>query len=136
MNRQPFGPQAHAAIDYGFVATLLLAPDLFNLKGAARTLCYAFGGAAGLLTAFTDQPLAFRRVVPFRVHGQIDTPFVPTLLLLPWATGALEARNARRFFLSFSAVVLANYLLTDFGAPGEPTAPSRDLTAGTSTKPR
>lgn len=116
MNKKPFGPGTHAAIDYGFVATLLLAPDLFKLRGAARTLCYAFGGAAGVLTALTDQPLALKRVVPFRVHGQIDTPFVPTLLLLPWATGALEARNARRFFLSFSAVVLTNYLLTDYDA--------------------
>ena len=117
MNTKPFGPRAHAAIDYGFTATLLLAPGLFKLTGTARTLCYAFGGAAGVLTVFTDQPLALRRVVPFRVHGQVDTPFVPTLLLLPWATGALEARNARRFFVSFAAVVLANYLLTDFDAP-------------------
>lgn len=117
MNRKPFGPTTHATVDYGFVATLLLAPGLFKLRGPARTLCYAFGGAAGLLTAFTDQPLALKRVVPFRVHGQVDTPFVPTLLLLPWAMGALEERNARLFFASFFAATLTNYLLTDFDAP-------------------
>ena len=98
MAKKPFGPTAHCTIDYGFVATLFSAPSLFHLKGAARTLCYLFGGAAGILTALTNQPLAWRRVVPFRVHGQVDTPFVPTLLLLPWATGALKERNARRFF--------------------------------------
>lgn len=116
MSTKPFGPGLHSAIDYGFVATLLLAPTLFDLKGSARTLCYAFGGAAGILTALTDQPLAVKRLVPFRVHGEVDTPFVPTLLLLPWATGALGQPNARRFFTGFFFVVLTNYLLTDYRA--------------------
>ena len=44
------------------------------------------------------------------------TPFVPTLLLLPWVTGALKQRNARRFFSCFTAIVLTNYLLTDYDA--------------------
>ena len=113
MNK-PFGAKAHCCIDYGFVTTLLLAPRLFDLQGAARTLCYVFGGAAGVLTALTNQPFALYRLIPFRVHGRVDTPFVPTLLLLPWATGALRQRNARRFFGAFFAVVLTNYLLTDY----------------------
>ena len=116
MAKRPFGPREHCAIDYGFVATLLAAPSLFGLKDSARTLCYLFGGAAGVLTALTNQPFAWRRVVPFHVHGEVDTPFVPTLLLLPWATGALKERNAVRFFFSFAAVVLTNYLLTDYEA--------------------
>lgn len=116
MTKKPFGPKAHCAIDYGFVATLFAAPGVFGLKGAARTLCYLFGGAAGVLTALTNQPFAWRRVVPFRVHGQVDTPFVPTLLFLPWITGALKRRSARRFFLAFTSVVLTNYLLTDYDA--------------------
>ena len=116
MSRKIYGAKTHCAIDYGFVATLVLAPSLFKLKGIARTLCYFFGGAAGLLTALTDQPFALKRVVPFRVHGQVDTPFVPMLLLLPWATGALKQRDARFFFFSFFAAVLTNYLLTDYDA--------------------
>lgn len=116
MITQPFGPAAHCTIDYGFVATLVSAPRLFNLKGSARMLCFAFGIAAGLLTAFTNHPLALKRVIPFHVHGQVDTPFVPTLLFLPWVTGALNQRNARRFFFSFFVVVLINYLLTDYNA--------------------
>ena len=116
MANKPFGPKAHCTIDYGFVATLFLAPGLFGLKGAARTLCYLFGGAAGVLTALTNQPFAWRRVVSFRVHGQVDTPFVPTLLLLPWATGALKQRNSHRFFFTFTTVVLINYLSTNYDA--------------------
>ena len=58
--------------------------------------------------ALTDQPRGWKRLIPFGVHGQVDTPFVPTLLLLPWAAGALKQRNARRFFYGFTAVVLTN----------------------------
>ncbi|WP_045687041.1 hypothetical protein [Hymenobacter sp. AT01-02] len=120
MNTQPIGPKAHGAIDYGFVTLQALAPHLFGLKGSAKTLCYAFAGAQGLLNAFTDQPFALKRLVSFRVHGQLETPFVPSLLLLPWATGALRQRKARRYFVSFFVVALANYLLTDYKANERP----------------
>ena len=43
--------------------------------------------------------------------------FVPTLLLLIWATSALKQRNARCFFYAFTAVALTNYLLNDYDAP-------------------
>ena len=98
------------------MATPFLAPDLFGLKVAARTLCYLFGGVAGVPTALTNQPLAWKRVVPFRVYSRVDTPFEPTLILLPWATGALKQRNARCFFCSFNTIVLTNYLLTNYDA--------------------
>ena len=114
--RKPFGAGAHCAIDYGFVAFLLLTPRFFHLSDKARAISYGFGAAAGILTACTDQPYGVMRLVPFRVHGLIDTPFVPTLVLLPWIAGALKQRNARRFFLSFCAAALTNYLLTDYTA--------------------
>lgn len=116
MATKPIGPAAHGAIDYGFVTMHALAPTLFNLKGPAKTLCYAFAGSQGLLNAFTDQPLAVKRVVPFRMHGQLETPLLPGLLVLPWLTGAFKQRNARRYFFTFFAVALANYLLTDYRA--------------------
>ena len=112
----PIGPRAHGIIDYGFVTLQALAPTLFNLHGPAKTLCYAFAGTQGVLNALTNQPYAVKRVVPFRVHGQLETPFVPALLLLPYLTGALKQRNARRYFISFFAVALTNYLLTDYQA--------------------
>ncbi|WP_181306268.1 hypothetical protein [Rufibacter sp. XAAS-G3-1] len=116
MNTKPIGPTTHGAIDYGFVTLQALAPTLFHLKGSARTLCYAFAGTQGLINTFTDHPLGLKPFIPLRVHGQLETPFVPALVVLPWLTGALKQRNARRFFFSFFAVALANYLLTDYKA--------------------
>lgn len=122
---RPIGPTAHGALDYGFMTLNALAPSLLGLKGTARMLCYAFAGGQGLLNAFTDHPLGLRRLVPLRVHGQLETPFVPAILVLPWLTGALRQRNARRYFLSFFGIALVNYLLTDYKAnEREPTSES------------
>jgi hypothetical protein len=114
MNATPIGPKAHGAIDYGFVTLQALAPTLFGLRGSARALCYAFAATQGVLNVLTDQPLAWKRIILFRAHGQAETPFVPSLLLLPWALGAFEQENARRYFTAFFGVALANYLLTDY----------------------
>jgi len=125
MNMKPIGPTAHGAIDYGFVTMQVLAPRFFRLQGPARVLCYAFAASQGIPNALTNHPLGLVRVVPLRVHGQLETPFVPALLLLPWASGALKQPNARRYFVSFFGIALANYLLTNYNAyePGD-SAPS------------
>jgi len=115
MNK-PIGPKLHGAIDYGFVTLQTLAPTLFNLQGPARTLCYAFAGTQGIINTFTDHPLGLKLLIPLKVHGQLETPFVPALVLLPWVTGALKQRNARWYFFSFFGIALANYLLTDYNA--------------------
>ncbi len=95
-----------------------LSLDLFGLRGSARTLCYAFALTQGVLNALTDHPLGIQRVV--LLHGPIETPFVPALLVLPLLTRAIKRRNAPRYFVSFFAVALANYLMTDYHAHEHP----------------
>jgi hypothetical protein len=126
MNRKPIGPTLHGVIDYGFVTLQALAPSLFHLKGPARTLCYTFAVTQGVINTFTDHPVGLKPLIPLRLHGQLETPFVPALLALPLVTGALRQPNARRYFFSFFAVALANYLLTDYNAyePAAPPLPS------------
>ncbi|WP_198170427.1 hypothetical protein [Deinococcus arboris] len=92
----------------------MLAPSVLGLKGSARAWCYGFGAAAAFLNGLTDQPFTVKRLISFRVHGQADTPFVPLLLLLPWATGALKQPKARVFFTGYFLAALTNYLLTDY----------------------
>ncbi|UOG77308.1 hypothetical protein MTX78_23465 (plasmid) [Hymenobacter tibetensis] len=112
----PIGPRLHGAIDYGFIILQALAPSLFKLHGPAKTLCYVFACNQALLNSLTDQPYALKKVVPFRVHGQLERPMLPALLVAPYITGALKQRNARRFFVGFFALALTNYLLTDYKA--------------------
>jgi hypothetical protein len=130
MNSKPIGSTAHGAIDYAFAATQALAPTLLGLEGSARTLCHAFAATQGILNALTDHPLGLRKLVPLRVHGQLETPFVPSLLLLPLLTGAMKHKNARRYFASFFTIALANYLLTDYDALEPHRQLERVLAAG------
>ena len=50
------------------------------------------------------------------MHGKLETPYVPAILLLPWLTGAFKRRNARLYFGAFFAMAVTNYLLTDYNA--------------------
>lgn len=116
MKTKPIGPLAHGMIDYGYSAIQALAPSLFGLKGSARSLCYGFAATQGIVSTLTDYPLGIKRIIPFRRHGQLETPVIPALILLPWVTGALKKGKARGYFLAIFAVSLATYLLTDYRA--------------------
>jgi hypothetical protein len=116
MHKKPIGPTAHGAIDYTFATLNILAPTLFGLTGPAKAICYSFAASQGLLNALTDHPLGLKKVVPLRMHGKLETPYVPAILLLPWATGAFRQRNARLYFGAFFAMAFTNYMLTDYNA--------------------
>ena len=124
--KRPFGPTEHGAIDYAFVAILALGPRIFGLNTTARNISYGFAAAAGLLNGATAHGLSPYPAIPAKLHGQADVPFIPVLLLLPWVTGALKRRNARRFFACFFLLALTNFLLTDYDAPASDWAPGRD----------
>ena len=113
MYRKPIGPTAHGVIDYALASLNTLVPTLFGLKGPARAICYGFAATQGTLNALTDAPAGVSKVVPLRMPGKLQTPYVPAILLLPWLTGALQQRKARLCFGAFFAIAVTNYLLTD-----------------------
>ena len=108
-------PELHAAADYGMVAMHLLAPSVLGLKGSARALCYFFALVQGTLNAFTDQPLAVKRVVPFKIHGELEKFSAPVYLGLPRLSGAMSQKNAV-FFNAFFFLLVAVYNLTAWDA--------------------
>lgn len=117
--KKPISPMAHGAIDYGFLAVMTVGPSVLGLQGAARLIPRLLGGAQGALNAFTDQPLAVRRVVPFRTHGRLEKLGGAAFVALPLVTGALRERRARGFFGAMLALLLVNYNLTDWDAPAD-----------------
>ena len=116
MTFKPIDPDTHGALDYGFIATIFAAPSVFGLKGNARKFCYGFGALASVLVPLTDQKYSVRRVIPFRIHGDIETVIVPSILLGPLALGALRRRNERVFFGSYFLTAAVNWMLTDWDA--------------------
>ena len=123
MTNKPIGPAAHGAIDYAFAAAHALAPTVLGLTGPAKTLCYGFAAATVAINALTDHPLGMARVIPFRQHGELETPFFPAIALLPWLTGAAAPPRARWSFAAYCARGAATSLLPDYPAY-EPAAPA------------
>lgn len=94
----------------------MAAPSLLGLRGPARALSYLFGAAQGGLNALTDQPLALKRLVPFRTHGTIELLSGPLYVALPLLTGAARDPRARNYFLALGVVLVTVYNLTDWEA--------------------
>ena len=114
--RKPITPKRHGAIDYGFLGIALAGPTLLGLNGTAKVIFAVLGLVQGTLNAFTDQPLALRRLVPFRVHGRLELGGVPVYFLLPVLTGAVDDSRALAFYLVAGALLLAVFVLTDWKA--------------------
>lgn len=51
--------------------------------------------------------------MPFNVHGRLETPYVPAVLLPPWLTGAIT-----QVFVSFFGIGPLNYLSLTIKAVG------------------
>lgn len=79
-----------------------------------QTVFGATGLAQAGLNAVTDQPYALRRLVPCRVHGEIEKYSGPLYVLLPLAAGAWRDRRSCACFLGFGAVLLTNFNLTNW----------------------
>lgn len=116
MNNKPIGPALHGANDYGLVVAQLLAPTLLGFTGRTRALCYGSAALTATINGLTKAPLGLVKLIPFKVHGQLEIPILPTLILLPWAVGALKPPRSRSYFLAFFVVALTNFLLTDYNA--------------------
>lgn len=111
---KPISPDDHILIDYVFVAAILAAPSVLGFKGAARAVCYGIGATAGTLVALSDSPKAVKPLIPMKVHGALDAPFVPALVAVPLACGAMKKPKERWFFISYCLGALTNFLLTDY----------------------
>lgn len=70
----------------------------------------------GTLNAFTNQPLAISRKIPFLTHGQVETVGVPALVAITLASGAMKEPTAKRFFIGLFTALGIVYTLTDWKA--------------------
>lgn len=118
----PIGPTAHGALDYTFAALCAAGPAALDLDGPARATSYAFSGLVTAMSAFTNYPPSIKRAIPLRVHGALETPFLPAILAVPWMVGAMRERKARYFFGGLFAIAVTTYMLSDYNADA-PDAP-------------
>jgi hypothetical protein len=96
--------KAHAAVDHLVGPALMLAPELFRLKGDRKESLVPrlTGATAGIYSNLTDYELAAKRVLPMRVHLMLDAASGTLLGAAPWVLGT--ARRGTRHWLPHALV--------------------------------
>ena len=95
--------QIHSWLDYPVAFALITLPFLLGLgesNALALTISPIVGGAAFLLTVFTDHQTGLIRVLPYKLHLAVGVLF----LILPFALG-FAGLDAAYYWLNGAAVV-------------------------------
>jgi hypothetical protein len=116
-------PTIHGALDYALAITFLFIPGVLGFPYPAAVLSQIFGVvyiAASLLTRY---PLAILRLLPFPMHGVIESIMAVAWIVVPWVFGFADHAPARTFFLLAGVGLLAVVSLTDYKATGAAPRP-------------
>ena len=123
---KPISPELHGVLDYSTVLMTAAAPSLLGFSDRASKVCYALAGGYLVVSAFTDYPLAVRRLIPFPAHGASEGTLGAALPMLPKLLGFEEDTAARNFLLGLTAITAVVATLTDWtGAGTESPRPVR-----------
>jgi hypothetical protein len=109
-------PRFHGVLDYVVVLAFLCGPSLFNFSGTAATLSYVLAIVHLLVTVLTAFPLGLIKMIPFKVHGVIETLAAIGILAFPWILGFSAEPAARSFYVGAGIVILLVVALTDYKA--------------------
>ena len=108
--------KTHGILDYLTVAIFALAPSVLGLTGFAALVSYALAAIHLVMTLLTNMPLGVLKIIPIRLHAFVEMLVGPVLvvaaLVLPPILG-----DKRGFFLVMGLVILAVWLLSNYGGP-------------------
>ena len=110
---KPISPTVHGVIDYLTVPLLLAAGPLFHFGGRPAEITSMSAGAVLVYSLFTRYRLGLVKMIPFSVHGMIDTVLAAAFLLMPFLF-RFEDATARWVFLGLGLFALIVVALTDF----------------------
>jgi hypothetical protein len=107
-------PRVHAALDYAIAGSFLLAGALFwkrNRRAAVGSLLC--GGATAAVSLLTDYPGGVRKIIPYSMHGQIDSGLVAMTAAMPKLVN-IENDRAAKFFSRQAMAKTAITAMTNF----------------------
>jgi hypothetical protein len=114
---KPLTAQPHGVLDYLVGLLLLISPWLLqfdDVSSTARITMVTLGIIVLGLSLVTDYPLGVIKIVPFRVHGIIETIGALFLLVSPWLLGFSEVTTATYFAVVVAIAYLGVIALTNY----------------------
>nr|WP_294946379.1 hypothetical protein [uncultured Mucilaginibacter sp.] len=106
-------PAMHGYIDYLFVVFLWAAPTLFVLPDDLGRFAYLLGIAHLALTICTENASGIFKFFSLPMHGLIEL-FVSIVLVILSYTYLSYDERARAFLLTYAALLLVVFLVTDY----------------------
>ena len=107
-------PRVHSALDYAVAGSFLLMGALFwkrNRRAAIGSLLC--GGATAAVSLLTDYPGGVRKLIPYAMHGQIDTGLIAMTAAMPRLVD-IEKEHEAKFFSRQAIAKTAITALTNF----------------------
>ncbi len=102
----------HGILDYAAVAMWETVPAVMKLSAPHIAFMRAFGGAFLGVNLLTKYPLSIKKVVPFPVHGAVETG--SALLFLGLSCNPLLKKRERLFYLASGVQLGAMVLLSNY----------------------
>ena len=111
-------PAPHAVIDYAMAGALIASPWLFGFRRNRRAAANAVASGAAILglSLLTRYPLGLFKVIPFPVHGVVETVAAVMTAAAPWTLGFARDESAKWTHVLSGLGTLAVVAVTDYQA--------------------
>jgi hypothetical protein len=111
-------PTIHGALDYGLALAFLFLPGVLGFGNTAANVSQAIGLAYLAVSLLTRYPLGALKLIPFPLHGAIETALALAWIAMPWLLDFSEDLAARLFFVVAGVGLLSVAALTDYRGAG------------------
>ena len=111
-------PKIHGFLDYAVVLVFFLAPTLLSFSPTVAMLVYAVAAAQLVASLLTAYPLGILKVIPFPIHGVLESVVAVGLIGSPWLLGFAMETNAKIFCVGAGIALLAVVAITDYKGKG------------------
>jgi hypothetical protein len=120
--RKILSPTIHGVLDYALALAFLVAPGVLGVSDTAATLSYIIGVIYLGVSFLTKYPLGAIKVIPFPVHGVLESIMAACWIVMPWVFGFAADGAGRNFYVIAGVGLLVVALLTDYQATGPRSA--------------
>ena len=115
-------PAVHGLLDYALALAFLLLPPVLVFSPEAAAVSRIIGVAYLGVSLLTKYPLGLLKLIPFPVHGVIESMMAAAWIVLPWVLGFQDDSAGRTFFMLAGIGLLLVAAVTDYQASGAHTA--------------